>query len=426
MLLGFTVENYRSFKNEATFTMQPIAIREIPDAIITTPAGNKLLRSAVLFGKNASGKSNFFRALHFMKLAVEKSVSTSSNSQIKFEPFSLLKPGNRPPTKLEVLFEATGTIYRYGFSFTRERIHSEWLYSYPKNRERKLFERTEDDIYVNPRHFSEGKILSDRTRKTTLFLSVVATFNGSVSSIITKWFSKLFVYSSNDIHESMIYTRFRLEDEKFRKKVSKFLTVADLGICDLEIDNEIDQAGIIKEIFNSDFAEVVMRNKTYKIIHNDIRTWHTVLDKKGKTLGRISFDLMEHESQGTIKFLSILGPVIDTLKDGGVLFIDELDSRLHPLIAQFILDQFNSPETNPNQAQLIFASHALTNLDKDRVRRDQVWFVDKDNRGESNLYCLSDIRDNGKIVRNDASLAREYMRGKFGAIPKIIDLESIN
>ena len=426
MLVEFTVGNYLSFKDKKALSMVASSIKEhetenvfsvkYHDAIRAKEI--KLLKSASLYGANAGGKSNLIKAIGFMKnFILISSKETQVNEKIKVQNFAFSNKTLKEPTTFEIIFFLDGVRYRYGFEVDEIRIYNEWLFMAPKGQEAKLFIREKDNI-DHSRLFKEGKGLRFKTRKNALFLSVCAQFNGEISTLILNWFkNNLKIINGIGDRTYDKFTLDRLENPKFKKKLLEFMSVADLGIEDIVLMNyDISDDRVPNEIKNHLKNYIAKKEKEGKPIQiKDVRqlvSFHPVYDNK-KSIGS-NFINFGAESEGTQKLFAMAGLIIATLKEGKVLVVDEFDSRLHPLITKFIIELFNSSEKNPCNAQLIFATHDTNALANKFFRRDQIWFVEKDRYGASDLYPLIDYK-----VRQDATYNKDYILGRYGAIPYI-------
>ena len=418
MLIEFSVSNFRSIKEKVVFSMLPSPIREHPNHVFSVSDKLSLLKAAMICGANASGKSNIVEAMRFMRRFIfDSSKATQAEDKIPVEPFRLNSAFADSPSSFEMIFIHHGIRYRYGFSVDRDKIHREWLYAVLNVREAELFTRTEDAIHVTA-HYKEGKGLQGKTRKNALFLSVVAQFNGERSQTILNWFRNSNVISGLNDHTSLTL---RLIDEHgmdFKQHVLDFLKVADLGINDFEVEKENLDSDNLPENMPAILKKKILMDleKGDSLFFRNVNTSHKKYDQDNNEMAAEFFALEEDESHGTQKFFGLAGPILDTLINGGVLIIDEMDSRLHPLLAQFIVGLFHDPESNTRNAQLIFIALNTHLLDKKFFRRDQIWFTEKDRYGATDLYCLVEYK-----VRNDASYGKDYIQGRYGAIPYLGD-----
>lgn len=420
MLIEFTVGNYLSFKDTVTFSMVAAPIKEHQDNnVFSVSESLKLLKSSIIYGANASGKSNFIKAISFIKrLVINSSKETQANELIDVEAFKLSSETENQPSYFEIIFIYEEVRYRYGFEVDTIKVHREWLFHAPKGKEALLFIRESNKIELGT-HFSEGKGLESKTRDNALFLSVVAQFNGQLAITILKWFRRLRIISGLNDDNYLFYTVNKLNNPKEKGKILEFLKIADLGITDVtaeEFKVTVDNLPKYKQFFSSDDNPFFIK----------VSALHKKYDKNKQISVLENFDLETNESEGTKKIFCLSGPLINALDSGETLVIDELDSRLHPLITRFIVQIFNSKETNFSNAQLIFATHDTNLLNKNIFRRDQIWFVEKDIYGATDLYSLVEYKtkENAK-VRNDASFEKDYILGKYGAIPFIGDYSAL-
>jgi AAA15 family ATPase/GTPase len=364
----------------------------------------KLLKSAAIYGNNASGKSNFTQGLAIMKglvlnsfrdaLMEDNDGSGSNDASISIDNFLLSTESEKLPARFEITFLCCKSKFRYGFEIDKNHVISEWLYSTPNIKEVPLFVRDGDRFEINKTSFKEGVNLQKRTRHNVLFLSLVAQLNGDKSGSIIDWFKNINFISGLMDQGYSGYTLNKLrKDVGFRKWVS--LIIPTLEISNITVD-ELEGGGDKKE----------------DKIKLQVTTWHNKYDSHQVIVDSIPFDFATQESEGTKRFIFLLGPIYDTLQKGRILFIDEFDSRLHPHLLQKLTELFH--RTNINNSQLIYTSHNASLLDKDLFRRDQIWFVEKDQFGISTMYSLADFKT--KDVRNTSSFSKNYLKGKYGAI----------
>lgn len=420
MLIDFTVENYKSFKDSITFSMEATTLKDHSENIFKCGKKN-LLKSAVIYGPNASGKSNILEAMNFMRNFVENSATEyKANDSINVESFQLNTLTKNSPSLFEATFIHNNIKYRYGFRLDNKAVQDEWLFQ-TKTRETKLFIRTNQKFDLS-KTFSEGNLIvkENKTRENALFLSVVAQFNGSISKSIVDWFTQFNVTSNVEKNRFEHYTLEMLTNSENKSKILQLLLSVDMGIKDVDMkttDIEYEKApSFIKEIIQEEKAE------KSKITQSEIVTKHMQYNEENEYIGDIEFQL-HNESIGTKKFLLLAGPIVETLNNGEILVIDELDNSFHTQMTEFIIALFNSTKTNPKNAQLIFATHDTNLLTHKLFRRDQIWFVEKNIYGVSEIFSLIDFG-----ARKDTSLEKNYLEGKFGGVPHIYNLyaESID
>jgi uncharacterized protein len=421
MLLEYKFENFKSFKELSTLSM--IGVRSFkehePDNTINFE-NIKILKSAAIYGNNASGKSNLVNGLLKMKQFVKSSFRDAliEESDIQVEKFLLSSATEKSASKFEVIFIHNKIKYRYGFEIDEKQIVSEWL-THTTTKEVPLFERNLNDFKINKSSFKEGLGLESKTRSNVLFLSLVAQFNGEISKVVIDWFNRInFISGLQDVGYAFYTIEKLKEDDNFNKWVS--LVIKSLEISNITIEetdfNEDDLLEILKAKNNHALKSLFDAQK--KIKRGDakriqISTWHKKYDENNLLIDTIPFDFEDQESEGTKKFINLLGPWYDTLKNGKLLIIDELDSRLHSHITKKLINLFH--KYNKRDAQLIFTSHDISLLDKELFRRDQIWFTEKDQFGSSQLYSLADFKT--EDVRKTSSYFKNYSNGKYGAIP---------
>lgn len=422
MLIEFTVGNYLSIKDRQTLRLDASSISEYKDQLIN--AGRyQLLRSAVIYGANASGKSNVLKAMATMGYIVITSAERSSTAEIEVEPFLLNTETEKAPSYFEIVFVLNGNRYRYGFEADRKVIQAEWLYAAKKEQEKPLFLREKDGIEVFA-SFKEGKGLEEKTRNNALFLAVCDQFNGQIAEQIFEWFNKLLPVSGIG-HDRFRSALLRLiEAPPIQERLMNVVTQLNLGFSDVHLQKEkIDDAALLAMPTETRriYLDLLQGQRTV-----DIMTVHKKYDSNNRFVDNVIFDLQTRESSGTNKFFDLLAPIYLAILDRGILVIDELDAKLHPLMTQAIIRTFNDPELNPNNAQLIFATHDTNLLTYGGFRRDQIYFTEKDQYGATCMYSLVEYQEeNGDKVRKDRSFEKDYIQGRYGAIPFIGDLSKL-
>jgi len=423
MLLEFSVGNYLSFKTKTTLSLAATSIKEHLDTNIFSTERWDLLKGAVIYGANASGKSNFIRAMSTMSRLVLQSFEQSSTDELDIIPFLLNTDTEKSPSFFEAVFIIDNIRYRYGFEVDDKQVRAEWLFEAPKNTEKPLFVREEDGIEVM-KGFSEGKDLEERTRDNALFLAVADQFNGKIAKKIMHWFNN-FITISGLSHEGYKGVTFgMLENRQTSPTLLNFYKKLDLGFDDITISKKpFDPKELPKDMPESLVKQLITDFEGASKI--DIKTIHKKYDSKGRPVADVEFDMRSQESSGTNKLFNISGPVFDVLNDGGVLVVDELDASLHPLLTLAVTKLFNSSEFNRNNAQLIFATHDTNLLYYGNYRRDQIYFVEKDSYGASDMYSLVEYKEEGKTIRKDRSFEKDYIEGRYGAIPFIGNLSNI-
>ena len=428
MLIYFTVGNFLSFYGPQTLKMTaaPSCKERIEDNTYVEQK-RRLLLSSVIYGANASGKSNLYKAmLFFQRLVLSSAQDMQGQALLSLKGMrnQLNSEAKATPTSFEIAFFLDGSEYRYGFEATHERIVREWLYEGKKACFLRTIVNGEDTIQIE-KSWAKANGLEERTRDNALFLSVCATFAIDQAEKIAAWIGQRFIMIS--AAEPGVFTGYTLariqQNQAFKDKVVAFLKNADMNVEGIELVNN----EITLPVSNKDGSVLLQKQNVVSIF-----TRHHVYAKNGTIEGETLLPFESHESLGTQKALALAGPIIHALETGSVLVIDELDSRLHPVFTRQIVKMFNSSRDNPHHAQLIFNTHD-TNLlsfkvynpqtkeDEYLYRRDQIFFTEKDNCERTHLYSLIEFKEQstGRKVRNDASFEKDYLNGLYGAIPFI-------
>lgn len=419
MLIEYRFKNFKSFKELNTLSM--IGVRSFkehePDNIFNN-GKLKILKTAAVYGNNASGKSNLVVGLQTMKTFVKSSFRDAliKESNFQIENFLLNEETEKLSTQFEIVFIHNDVKYRYGFEINKKQILSEWLF-HTTTKEVPLFEREINEFKINKSSFKEGVNLESKTRPDVLFLSLVAQFNGKISNNVINWFNNLNFISGIQDTGYGIYTIEKLKNDiNFKKWLSLIintLEISNITTEETEIKKEeFDKIiGKTKDKSVANFIDALTKLKNTGNTMLQISTWHKKYDNNNLLIDTIPFDFERQESEGTKKFIHLLGPWYDTLKNGKILIVDELDSRLHTQLTKKLIELFH--KYNKRNSQLIFTSHDISLLDKNLLRRDQIWFTEKDQFGASQLYSLADFKT--EDVRKTSSYFKNYMNGKYGA-----------
>lgn len=420
MLIRFSVENFRSFKDRQSLYLNSVkTCKEWLDENTAVESDVRIVRSAVIYGANASGKTNLFIALLRMKAFMLASVGFDKKAAYLFcEPFALSKGMDKKPVLFELEFTQNSKRFIYGFSMCMKNnswesyeIVKEWLIEVVQNKKRPYFlrERRMDDIgnpsdviNVDGKMMPQGLGLEPRTRPDVLFFTVAAQFAEPTCQAISEYIGKAFNVYSGIEHQAFVgISKNKLAtDVVMAGKIKKLISEADTGVKDITIDSG-----------------------------GNIISHHSLYDEIGDVVGDMNFSFDYMESLGTRKLFDISCILVETLQNGHVLMIDELDAKLHPLIVRRIIELFNNPTTNPKNAQLIFNAQSPDLLGYKvyskskgkkitRLRRDQIYFVEKDTKEASKVFSLIEFKkDSGLRTRNDASYDKDYLSGVYGGIP---------
>ena len=416
MIIEFTVGNFLSFNEKRTISFEARGgVSELKENI----GKNKLLRSLVIYGANSSGKSNLIKALDRMKKCVFQSIKLNFLDKLEYSPFLLSTESVSQPTFFEIVFLTDKQRFRYGFEYNLTEIVNEWLFVGKTSKtEKPLFIRTSEGIGLSD-SFKEGKGIVEKTNENRLFLSKVADENGEIAKQVMDCFFNYNVLSGieHDEYGGFSLKMFDLQSKGCSESLELFKKL-QLGFKDIEvIETDFNPADLPKNM-PINLTKIIKEFSGAKAM--SLNTIHNVYNKQGKVVANVSWEQEKHESEGTKKIMDFSGPIFDTLSKGKTLVIDELDAKLHPLITRHIVGLFNNPNTNPNNAQLLFATHDTNLLNTDILRRDQIWFAEKDEVEQTDLYSLDNfVFPDGTKIRKDANLERNYIRGRYGAIPFI-------
>lgn len=418
MLVRFGVENFKSIQSyqELLFTTAPI--REAGLTFGSDVLGESLLPVIALYGANASGKSNMLEALEYMvNLILTSQTDHRPDTPFSYRKFLLDEHSSREPTKFECEFVIDGMHFQYGFELGQKEVHSEWLFAHPKvkRKSRQIwFHRDSEETekyHFGPYLKGSNRTIESLTRDDSLFLSAAAQNNHPQLSPIFQYFAQQISFGVPKEFADDFMVSY-LKDRDVRQVV-KLLKAADLGIEDLKLhhrkvehpeDELFTKIGnLIKEEAGEEASDIYFHG-----MGEEISFYH-----RSKTLGR-PVPLNSHdESKGTLIYLSLIVPVLDCLEKGGMLIVDELDASLHPLLVGELVKLFLNPQTNKNGAQLLFTTHDIGLYRMGKLRRDQIWYAEKDENGSTTIFPLSDL----KIRRGD-NIEKGYMEGRFGAVPR--------
>lgn len=417
MLLQFSVENFKSFKDMAVLSMEPSADKELPSNF-TLIEKNRCLNTIAIFGANAAGKSNVFTALTAAILLVRRSNSRQViDPLLEIIPFKFDEESIRKPTTFEFVFIAEGKKYVYGFSATQKAVQREYLYVFNSAKASTIFERTDINTYkfTSPALKRELQPLTERNTENKLFLATATAWNCEATRIPYLWFeTKINTYSiDSDQLISQTAPMFDNDaDNSLRKFTNMILHEADINIDDFNIEfKDISQEQFLQQVPQELRGLIstipATMNKAVKI-----ETVHSIVDDG--IAKQYNLSLME-ESQGT-RNLFLFSPVLKrAFETGETLCIDEFDASLHPMLVRYLFSLFNNLDINKAHAQLIVSSHSLVLMSLKNLRRDQIYFVEKDRKtGKSELYSLDEFSP-----RKEEDVRKAYMLGRYGSIPDI-------
>ena len=433
MIIEFSVENYLSFKDLTILSMVAAkSFKEYNDThIIEIDNRLSILKTAILYGNNASGKSNLLEAVSFMKATVLNSFRDAlmDNNERKFplKKFILSSETENKSSFFEISFIHNSIKYRYGFEIDYDKIVAEWLF-HTTSKEVYLFKRDFQKIEINRYAFKEALGKENDVKENVLFLSLLATLGKEISSGIVDWFQKINII--NGIHDRghKRYTIDKLKSDKiffnWVLHFIKYLEISSLSTTEEEV-NEIDLDTLKEKEKDEEIIDLltsIQKIQSKQLKRDQLMTYHRKYDGNNILIDTVEFNFDKQESEGTKKLLYLLGPWYDTLQNGKVLIVDELDSRLHSHLTIKLIGFFHL--LNKNKAQLISAVHDISLLNKETFRRDQIWFVEKNQFGASELISLGDFKTNK--VRNKSAFDKNYLDGKYGGVPYFNEDNKLN
>lgn len=386
MLLQFSITNHRSIKETAIISMKAAADKTMKEVLISPDGKKELVPVMAIYGANAAGKSNVIHALLLMREMVCGSYAKPlKGAELPYEPFAFVD-GQTEPTTFEIIYYYESIKYAYGFSFDKDRIISEYLYHWPNGREALVFSREKDE-YEFRESIQEQLTLAGRTSENRLYLTSSNEWNCAQTEKAYLWFQKNLrgLIATGVSNESTIDAIRKGGDGK--QRILKEMMLADLGICNVELYGTKE-----KPI---------------------ISTVHQLTDDSGEKKQYTL--LLGQESVGTQRFFSRIGLWMDALNSGAVLVVDEIEASMHPLLTRHLIEMIQDQTTNQNHAQLIFTTHDTGLLDLKLLRRDQIWFAEKDEKTmQTDIYALTEFSP-----RKEENIARGYLQGRYGAIPFI-------
>lgn len=427
MLIEFRFKNYRSFRDEATLSMEATGLKAFKNCLIPLSSTVNLLPAIAIYGKNGGGKSNVIRAFWLAVQFIRNAQRTQhERAGIPVNPFALNDYSKEEPTEFAFEYTSKGIRYWYGFSATRERIFTEYLYHAPKGQRAMIFHR-EGQHFTFTEDKAKRSLIGGMVAENQLFFSVACTMNDGPCIAAMGWFRDQVFFSRDysDIPRQLLEYS---EDKNMLKAISDYAKAADLGIQDMQFEfdsQEIQDDTTLPDTLPEgvrtalvQFMRILSESSNNGEIHLKMgemtaKASHLGKNRSGET-AMYALDLSE-ESDGTRKLMALAPAIESALRTGGILLVDELEREIHPMLVNYILSKFQSKTTNPAGAQIVFTTHNTELMNLELLRKDQLYFADKKDRdGASELYTISDFS-----TRTTENIRKGYLVGKYGATPDI-------
>lgn len=414
MLVQFKFNNFKCFKEETILSLVASDDERILKDNCVQFADYDVLKGAVVYGSNASGKTKLFQAFDFMRHVITTSARDYQSWKDAYAPF-LLGESLDEPSSFEVVFLKNGIQYRYGFETDGRTILAEWLFRKLKTDYCILY-REGKDIEYKKRYINgsiaDNIINAKMIRPDSLALSALAVWNEPLCCRLVTWFHFCNVLSSS-VNSFAGYSLSQLMGSR-KSQIVEFMRSADFNILDLEV-REMNMSEVPDEI-----KKMMARDNDHRILVDGVGALHKRYDSKGRMLAPISLSMERDESYGTYRMFALSAPIIDTLENGKILWIDEIDNGLHHALISNLVALFNDPEMNPNNAQLIINTHNIDLIDDKKLyRRDQINITEKNRYGESRLVNLSEYN-----IEESADYGSLYRDGRFGGTPYLSNFMS--
>ncbi|MEO6233440.1 MAG: ATP-binding protein [Ferruginibacter sp.] len=431
MFIEFQIGNFRSFRDVQRFSLQASPLRPNDSGLeennVFEDSEFRLLKSKAIYGSNASGKSNLAKAIFAFTLMVSKSVTKEDLPKMIWDDrFKLITEWDNQPVFFQYIFLSEGKIFRYGFQILDAKVSYEWLFGGEKNGEKEYFMRNPDGLQINEKQFKGTELFLDQIKKgnneifrpDSLFLTAAALNGNKLATKLRDIIRGIITVDGVNDGDAFLYAIYVLEKgtEEEKSSLNKLLSAADTGIEELEIVE-----------FQAERSKKQLTKKTQKTINDNSKSLkglfslHSRYDEKGNFYDKISVPFGDWESEGTGKLLSIGALVLEALKNGRTLIVDEFDARFHSNLTLKILELFHDKNSNPKNAQIIFVTHDTGLLRRAKLRRDQICFVNKDYYGLSSIRTLIEY----KGVRKDASYEKEYLSGNYSAVPSLDEIDRV-
>lgn len=412
MLLRFSVANFLSVLDDQEISLVAGKLKASPDALRFEIAGLSVLPSALIYGPNASGKSNIIAAMSFLRSAILRS-HTRGNPEggVPRYPFALNSTAQERPSSLEADFLVEGIRYQFGFEANDDRFTKEWLFSFPEGKRRKLYERNDQEISFGPSMKGPKKLLSDFMRPNSLFISTATQNDHEELSSIRKFFADIKISRSISVGGHTINDA--LSNSEIDERTIAFLGKVGTGITGYRKQSEEipdsaraminDLTALVKRHIAEQGNEIEIEVKNGSERNTSVELAHQTYS------GDPCYLNLDRESAGTRRLILLLNDIFKTLDSGGIVIIDEVDASLHTFASEAILALFDDPEINVKGAQMIATVHDTNLLASPYLSRDQIWFTEKNTDGETELFSLAEIRS-----RPSDNFELGYLQGRYG------------
>lgn len=428
MLIEFRVSNYRSIAEEQIISLIPASKQKDYMENIIEKGKYRALNALSLYGSNSGGKSNMLKSMSLLDKMVHMSARASSTTKLPYDPFLLRDGFREKPTTFEISFIVGEYRYRYGFEFNETQIEKEWLFRKNVGREVVVFERERDTIDVSSGFNGTKKLIDaaiEATRDNALFISTCDMLNIEEAKDIINWFSRFSMIDGLNTDMEEIQTVELWEKGDYKEKIREYLKSLNLGISNMDITTKkfeiSDFPSDMPISMKEELAKSFDGKQTYTVLAE-----HIMYDNNNLPTNRTqTWKWEDRESSGAKKALQLSGPILWALANGGVLIIDEIEAKLHPIMTLNTIEAFLNKASNPNNAQLIFATHDTNLLSYSKLRRDQICFAEKNKCESTEIYALSDFvyfeeKNDGlksEKERPDSDKEKRYFEGRYGAIP---------
>lgn len=420
MLIQFKVSNYRSIAEEQVLSLVPSGT-DTEHVLANGPY--TAMNACAVYGPNSSGKSNLFKAIHTMDKMIFLSNKMNSTTSLPYDPNLLMAGYSKLPTEMELTFVIKEIRYRYGLSYNKERILTEYLFRKRTGREVELFYREGEDIDVSSGLGTKALRIDaaiESTRANALFLSSCDQFNLEEATTVFDWLKKLISIDGLDTATEEVNTLELLEQDAYAEAINAYLRRLDLGFQNIAVEAKEFDVNDLSDIPDGPQKTSMIQRLTGSTGRR-IMASHQRYDVEGKPVGELqAWPVDDKESSGTLKAIHLSGPIIYALRNGGTLLIDEVEAKMHTKMTNSILSLFLNPEVNTRGSQVLFTTHDTNLLNSLNLRRDQIYFIEKGKSENSQLYSLSDIvYADGKKERKESDREKRYLEDRYGATPNI-------